>query len=561
MAEQSTYKVVESRVEGLFASGSVAFEVPMFQRRFAWGAEEVEELLDDLYGNEEWLSKSGETLPYFLGSVVLTKGPDADYVLDGQQRLTTVSLILAVFKHQLKKAGYAEADKINVFLEAGKLGQKQTPKIKLQPEDALIYARLYKNPDECNEPELKKSRLAGAVRAIMSSVDDYARKLADSQHQSLIESLEQMASRLIYEVEFVRITAPSEAAAFRLFETLNDRGLDLSAADLVKNKLFAQCGPAYLPDVRVKWKDATDAVGESELVNFLRNFLISRGTPVRKNDLYDVLRDQIAAMKAPAVDDFAGQVRTAALLYRGLMSPSLATGWNSDTVESLKRLNTFRAKSSRPALLACAQVNPGGFASLVRAVEIVAVRYSIVGQLKPVVLEKAYAQMCKTLRDDPSDVAGAIRVLGRDVPRDEDFRAVFARLDTDNITPSWRELLIGLNNSIASGETRVLGPDKVHVEHILPRNPSKAALIESSLTVEEANELAGRIGNLTLLSGTKNQSISNKAFSQKQPVFEASEIALNTSIATHTTWGRDEIEGRSNELADLAIQTWPWVFA
>ena len=565
MSKAHAYEVKEHSVEDLLSPAGVTFEVPTFQRRFSWGREEVEELLDDLYGNDDWLSKQGEALPYFLGSIVLARGNGADLVLDGQQRLTTVSLLIAVLKHKMQKLGHSEAEGLSNFLEAGKLGQKKKSKIKPQQEDAPTYMALYKNPQESSAPHLRKNRLAGAVRTLMAGVDEYADKLAVSHGFTIVESLENMAGRLIYGVEFVRITAPSEAAAFRLFETLNDRGLELSAADLVKNKLFAQCGPAYLEDVRDLWKEITEAIGESELVSFLRNFLISRGTPVRKNDLYDELKTHIEInLKQPLkIVEFAKDVREAALIYRELMAPSVALGWNSEVVESLKRLNTFRARSGRPALLACAQLNPSAFPDLVRALEIVAVRYSVIGQLKPVVLEKSYAAMCKELRQNPEQIKSAINKLGAAVPDDEKFAATFADLNIDHMNNAWREILIGLNNTVASGETRVNGPDKVHIEHILPRNPSKKALIEADLTTEEADDLSGRIGNLTLLSGKKNQNIGNKEFSHKKPVFEASEIALNASIASESNviWGRDEIEARSKALAADAVKTWPWVFA
>ncbi len=563
----AAYEVTELNVEGLLKPDSVAFEIPTFQRRYAWRSEEVGELLDDLYADQDWLNKFDEALPYFLGSIVLAKsqkenGKNIDFILDGQQRITTVSLISAVFRDQLEKLGSTELETFKSCLETGELGEKKVPKIKLQPEDASTYNTLYKNPSQHFEPQFKKNLLAHAVRGISSDLDRYSACLMRQHHLSKHDALVKMAKRLLYGVKFVRITAPSETAAFRLFETLNDRGLALSAADLVKNKIFSSCDTAYLEEVRDAWKEIIDSIGNDEVVNFLRNFRIAFRKPSRKEVLYDDLKEEIKekATNVTGVLDFVNEIKVAAVLYKHLLSPSEQSPWGSDTVEVLKRINTLRAKSCRPALLACALHAPQSLSKLAIAVEVVTIRYSIVGEQKPVTLEKAYATFCSKIRKHPETIVDAIAQLGHFVPKDDEFKERFAQLDIETLSPTWREVLICLNNILASGETRVLGPDKVHIEHILPRNPSKTALIEADLTVEESTELSSRLGNFTLLHGKKNQSISNREFSYKQPVFEGSEISLNNSIAKNKKWGRDEIEARSLELAQLAVQAWPWVF-
>lgn len=564
----ATYDVTELNVEGLLKPDSVAFEVPTFQRRYAWRSEEVEELLADLYENDDWMSKSGEALPYFLGSIVLAKsrksdGSSTDLVLDGQQRITTVSLILAVFKHKLEMLGSTETETFKSCLLTGELGETKVPKIKLQKEDEKTYVTLCTFPDQCAEPEFRKNLLVQAVRKISAGIDEYSMDLM-KKHQlhTQQDALIRMAKRLLYSVKFVRITAPTEAAAFRLFETLNDRGLALSAADLIKNKIFSDCGEKHRDEVRESWKEITEAVGNDEVVNFLRNFMIAFYKSSRKETLYDDLKNVIEEKKKmPAgVIGFVTEIKEAALVYKHIASPTDQAPWGSDTVETLKRINTFRARSCRPALLICARRALPSLGKLARAVEVTTVRYSIVGEHKPVTLEKAYAYMCKGLRKNPKAVDEVIAELAQFIPKDAEFKENFSRLDVDNVSSTWREILISLNNILATGETRVQGPDKVHVEHILPRSPAKAALIEANLTLKEAAELSSRIGNLTLLDGKKNQSVSNKEFSYKRPFFEGSEISLNINISKQLKWGSDEIEARSQELAQLAVQAWPWVF-
>lgn len=558
MSANQSYQVAEYRVDALFAPDSVAFQIPMFQRRYAWGTEEVSDLLADLYDEHDWLTPGAITQPYFLGSIVLAKGNGPDLVLDGQQRLTTISLLLAVLKEKLLSFNRRGGYDIEKYLEAGKLGEKKSPKIRLQPEDAEVYAALIGDPSKSTSPEIRKTLLAHAVRKITERVDEYL-KWAQGQGMSEPDAVEAMASKILYGVEFVGITAPSEAEAFRLFETLNDRGLPLNAADLFKNKLFAQCGERYLEEARQLWGDVTEIVGEAEVISFLRSFWIAFYDSVRKDRLYNAVRDELNKLKPLEALNFAESLKSAAQIYQHIANPDpKICPWGSETGERLYRLLVFRARTCRPLILACAKSEPSFLPELVAVCEVATVRYSMVAELNPNQLERAYNKLCQILRNSPGDFKAEVyNILIPLIPTDEEFENKFAFIEINGPTPPWREVYVRLNQLISTGETAILGPHRVHLEHILPSTPSREALVEAQLTEAEAKELSNSIGNITLLSGRKNQSISNKPFSFKQPVFASSEIALNKSISNHPRWGRKEIKDRALELAKLAVKAWP----
>ena len=191
--------------------------------------------------------------------------------------------------------------------------------------------------------------------------------------------------------------------------------------------------------------------------------------------------------------------------------------------------------------------------------ESITIRHSIVGERNPNQLEKIYADLCVALRKDKSrPVQEILADTGFDIPDDGEFEELFANTVLTTVTTAWREILVRLNSLLSTGETRVEGATKVHVEHILPKKPGAKTLQEANLKPQEADELIGRIGNLTLLSGKINREISNKPFSIKRKRYESSEIALTRSIAKEERWGREEIEKRSRELAKLAIEAYPW---
>ena len=557
------YAVESKSVELLLGPDSVSFRVPEFQRRYAWGAEEVIQLLDDLYYDTFWLGDtSSREVPYFLGSIVLAQKDGMCLILDGQQRLITISLILIILRAELEKLGFEDAVQIRKYLQSGKIGQKKAPKLKLQPGDAELYEKTLRSLEHYQQSGYQRFTLAHAMKRIHTRLNEYVTHACQTKYRKPVDVLAKMLDILLYGVEFVTITSPSESDAFKLFETLNDRGLALNAADLIKNKLFAQCAKdkALLDDAIEAWTNMIELIGDREIVNFLRYFWIASEGFVRKRALYDVFRKKLETLGATEAVQFAFELQKYATLYQHIASPNPKTcPWGEDVAEALQRLVNYKARSYRPALLACAVERSNDMAQLVTACESITIRHSIVGERNPNQLEKIYADLCVALRKDKSrPVQEILMDTGFDIPDDGEFEKSFAKIDLTSVTTAWREILVRLNSLLSTGETRVEGTTKVHVEHILPRKPGAKTLQEANLKPQEADELIGRIGNLTLLSGKINREISNKPFSIKRKRYESSEIALTRSIAKEERWGREEIEKRSRELAKLAIEAYPW---
>lgn len=562
MGNTTKYDVEAATVERLLVPESVSLTIPPFQRKYSWGAEEVSELLGDLFDDDDWSRANGYDAPYFLGSVVLAGNQDSYLVLDGQQRLTTISLLLAVLKQKLEMSGHNDTNEINKYLVSGKFGMKKTAKIRLQPDDNETYLSLLNNPSNAKEKNLRRSTLASAVHKINDIIDDYADKFAQRDIQ-LIEAYELMASRVMYNVEFVRIVAPTEGEAFRLFETLNDRGLALNAADLIKNKLFSQCGTDRIKDVIEIWRDVIEFVGDTEIVSFLRYFWIAFRGSIRKRGLYDAYRDAIDKMTPSDAFNFAEEIKVAAESYQNIINPDASScPWGSDAGESLERLSIFRARSCRPVLLTCAQYCREIMPFLAKACESITVRYSMVAELNPNQLEKSYGRLCVQIRQtaqmSENNLDRMLKELFPEVPNDERFMQMFSQIELLNISNAWRQILIRINDFVGTGETRIEGPKKVHIEHIFPKNPSSKAYQEADILPSDQTNYAAMIGNLTLLSGRKNRSISNGPFSMKRSAYALSEIALNQWIANEESWSVSQILLRSKEMAKIARKAWPW---
>lgn len=550
------YEVLSQTIEVLLSPGSATFEVPVFQRAYAWGPEEIGQLLDDVFN-----TGSKSDLPYFLGSIVLasTDGKDdrhGDLVLDGQQRLTTVTLLIAALVEKMRERGEDGADEHKMYLFSRRMKGKRLPKLKLQAADDDAYETLLAEPLSYSDPKWKASRIGIALKRIFEGVEEYAEKNPDFSASP--NPYDRMLQRLLYDVELVRITAPSEREAFRLFETLNDRGLSLSAADLIKNKLFSCCG-TEIDDAVEAWSSMLNFVKDDDVVNYLRTYWIAFKGFARKRGLYDAYRTHIDGLDATSGTLFAMELEDVAKEYEQIIAPTVnKSKWGVEVVEALDRLSIYRARSFRPFVLRLTKLAPAEILRGVRLCESITVRYSLVGEKNPNLLETIYSDFCRIFRDEsePWKVIAESKHMD-DIPGDKEFSTKLANMEIPTVTQAWREFLAQLNSVLGTGETRIQRDGRVHVEHVLPQTPRAVALQEARLSIEEAAGLIYRIGNLTLLSGRRNRQLSNKAFSEKRRNYEGSEILMTRELAKCQSWGREEIEARSELLATTAVRAYP----
>lgn len=564
MTVSKSYGVDNLTIASALNVDSPIYSIPQFQRKYAWTKKEIDDLLFDLFEDIDWSNEDLSGLsPHFLGSIVVATIDEYDTVLDGQQRLTSISLLLAVIKRKLIEGSSDKAGAVDQYLtkvSRRRRGENQV-RIQLQPEDEATYKTLLKDPTKHKVKELSGSLLARAVRAAMEKVEGYIRR-AEAIGVSSEVALLSMLERTLDYTTLVRITAPSEADAFRLFETLNDRGLALNAADLIKNKLLARC-QNNVPEAVEIWKKTVSSVGEDEIVNFLRYYWIAFHSNVRQRELYKSFEQHLGKMNALKALDFARTLRDSASIYGKIIDPYQSDQvWKSEVTEVLKRLAVYKARSCRPVLLACARYRRDDMLKVATACEVITVRYSITSNLGSNDLDGSYARLARDLKDTRKDISEVLDAhLSVHALSDEDFARNFSELSISNVSEVWRQILIQLNDKLSTGETTVRDAQKVHVEHIFPQKPDTNALRESQIRGKEAGEsFSRRIGNLTLLSGDLNRKASNHAFSIKKPAFRSSEIALNKDIVNATKWGEQEIAERSEALSQLAVNVWPWPF-
>jgi uncharacterized protein with ParB-like and HNH nuclease domain len=612
-----TYDADEFTLETLLKDYA-DLRIPPFQRPFKWTNEELNDLFADI---ESVISaskdKSSKALSHFMGAMVFSKvskseGQGAEggfYILDGQQRVTTLTLILCVVakrmqllasqevlpKRQIDRSAFAAVHLNKLFSQPPGEDSEGVPVLSLQELDSNCYARIIRAAPEslvtgASSTAYSKRQIDKIYDQIVSKINSVVKNEQDDGKDpfTLLDAWAKCLSALL---SIVVIVAEDESAAFRLFETLNARGLELSAADLIKNKLFAICSTDdQRTIVRDKWKTllAFDAV-DADVVGFLRTKWLSDSELkrkvkgewklnefIRKDDLFDAFRDYLDQHKTERnlVGKFMEELVASAEMYEEIVSAQKRP--DSDYFAEFRAINDLGAKTCRPLLLSLYKSNKSLISEVSKLIEPLIVRWMVSKQVANV-LETTFASLAGYVsemspRIQSSEIYAHVKfeLMKLDVPGDSAFRQSFSKWRPANTSRVARHILCRINESMSSTREIAAGTDDVHVEHIFPKSPSKAAYEESGIIEgDEAEELSQLIGNLTLLDASINKKIKNWKFSDKLagrpdkalPVkgINASVLTINSELKLLHAWTKQEIESRSVRFADMAVRIWPWL--
>jgi hypothetical protein len=544
------------------ALGARDYQVPIYQRSYAWTTTVVEEFLGDLVA-----ALNNNEPDYFLGTLVLTPGDDDRMtVIDGQQRLATTTLVMAAIRNAYSERGKEKAaDDIrgNYLATFDRTIEQDTPRLLLNEDDQLFFSKLV--VDEQSPVPLKEShqRILDASEfikeALASDLASWGNKDSD-RLRAWWDYVEKRAT-------VITVTVPTEADAFVIFEALNARGAKLTIGDMLKNLLFMRAG-SKLNGVKSSWMAvlaALEITAENGLfVDFLRHHWIStHGEPVRERDLYRKIRDDIQSQAAAVayVEDLADAGRFyAALLAEDNQYWSELGGTRKTVKANVETLIRLELEQNRPLLIAIMQ----HFSSIearkaLQAVVNWSVRGLIVGGIGGGRMERVYAEAALKVRQGKVKTAKQLRSeIAGSIPADDTFRREFsiARQTKPRVA---RYLLLALEQSARSEKDPELVPnadaDEVNLEHILPRNPAKGTWKE--FREDEQTQWAYRLGNQCLLRKSHNAKIGNEPWSVKQPILRKSALKVTKQASKASPWDKQAIDDQQEYMAKLAVKTWP----
>jgi hypothetical protein len=531
--------------------------VPPNQREYSWTDREVTQLLQDVAKS----LADGEQA-YFLGTVVTIPRPSGLLeVVDGQQRLATTAILLASFRDALRgKDDMLVQSLDNEFLSViDRTRRERIPRLTLNLDDNDFFKAKLTGVADVPATRLSHQRIdeafklcAAQVRRITAGFDP---KDQGDIINNWIDFLQKKALVILLRV-------PSDANAYKMFETLNDRGLKTSQADLIKNYLFGRAD-GRLSEVQQKWalmRGALESYGDEDtVVNFLRHALITINGFVRESQVYDVVQNIARAPQAAVT--FAATLEVLSTLYVAIHNPEHER-WNkySDaTRHAIEVLNLFDIKPMRPLMLAlAARFEPNEAEKAFRFLLALSVRLLIAASTRSGSVEIPLAAAAlKVYQQEITDTTALKKALGDVLVSDEQFRQSF---ETSTVSKAVlaRYYLRSLEQ-VAQGVADpyfIPNADRqtINLEHVFPREPEG--------NWPQFDDQTGpiylkRIGNLALMRATENSDLKSETFDEKKKAFAGSPYVLTSQIAEAASWGPKEIEGRQKTLADLAIKAWP----
>lgn len=535
--------------------------VPRYQRPYAWEKAHVTDFLHDI---QDALDK-GEP-EYFIGSIVCTnREATRSEIIDGQQRLATTTILIASIRDYF----HSEGDSDRATTIAGRFLQEKdlktqeiNPRLRLSDSDNSYFRkRVLSEPDSDDRNVVAEK---GSHRRI-----DQAARLARAHVVNLTKVTSDPTGKLTDLIEFldkgvkvIWIEAPDDANAFVIFETLNDRGLDLAIADLLKNYLFL-LAEERISEVQARWIEmygVIEAVADDAAIkDFIRHLWSSQHGTTRERDLYIAMKKGVTSKQAAV--DFAEHLARGSKLYAALLNTDnqLWTQLGATARGHASTINTLGMIQIRPLLLAVlTKFPPKEIKKTLKSVVSWGVRFLIHGGLGGGFLENHYCIAAQKVWAKELKSEAALRAqLFSVIPTDEEFSGSFktARVSKTQLARYYLRAMESQNEGEPNPEL-VPNPnsDEVNLEHVLPLNPSTDW---SNFDAEDAKAHYRRIGNMTLMKADENSVQGNAGFAEKKLAFAVSKFNLTRQISVYGEWDAEAIANRQSELSKLAVQTWP----
>jgi len=416
------------------------FEVPAHQRDYAWPVGAVEQYLDDVVE-----ALSDPESDYFLGLIVLvdTDEPSSKRyeILDGQQRLATTTMIFSAIRQWLRDNGIDEdAAKIQTsFIGISEIGEDQDePRIVLNTNNRALFQEVVVNPfsDKAVEGRLAAEGKHTSSRKLLEAVllcRRYVSNLADEQGgdaKKKSKILVQLAKFLRDRVQINCLDVSAPENAYTIFESLNDRGIDLSVLNLLKNHLLREAGGAS-DEILTFWAKMMYAIGDRKGDDFLKAFWTSRFGRIQRGRLFKELKQRYSGRASATA--LAKELSEVGEVY-GAIDSADGSYWSHHsyrTQEHVRALNLIGAKQTHPVILsAIAKWTPIEIDKLLGYLVRVILRYQLVGRGRTGKLEIQAAGVAQRIYSGELKTAHAVLLAMKAlVPPDEEFLEDFQRYE------------------------------------------------------------------------------------------------------------------------------------
>ncbi len=545
----------------------LTYRVPRFQRDYSWGEEEWDDLWQDILGT---LPQDGEPAHY-MGYLVLQSSDDKIFeVIDGQQRLTTLSLIVLSGLRILKKLVHDGKDS-----ERNRQRMEQIRSsyigfldpVTLVPRSKLTLNR--NNDDYFQrylvplEEHLPQRGFSVSVHAMRKSFEWFEKRLRDYVKASsdpgmaVAQFIESVSDKLFFTV----ITVADELNAYKVFETLNARGVRLSATDLLKNYLFSVLHRGNeslheLDELERRWESMVGRLGSESFPDFLRMHWNSRESFARQSELFKTIRGRVNSREK--VFELLRSMDEDIDTYLALTQPE-GSQWAANWRKYAGELRMFSVRQPFSMLVAAKRgLADAEFETVLRATVVLAFRYNVIGAQHTGEQERIYHSVAlRIARGELQKSLPILEALRGIYPNDETFRLAFSEKSIKTTASRnkkvVRYILCALEKQ-SSGQDFDYDSSMYTLEHVLPQNPAENW---EQFRDGDLEALIYRLGNMAMLESGQNRDIGNSDYQTKLAVLSCSVFSLTRAIAEQNqAWTAERIEARQRGLANIATSVW-----
>jgi len=545
--------------------GSYQFEIPDYQRPYAWTTEQAGELFDDLISAMQDARVSGATSQYFLGSIVLIKNDrePKSSVVDGQQRLSTLTMLFAVLREAMPHA----ADDITDFLyKKGKvsLGEKNEYRLTAREEDADFFRANVQEPGGIAQLVASTSKLEDSRLRYRENATLLLGKAKTLPPADQIELWQFLAN----DCSLVVISTPDLEAAYRIFSVLNNRGLDLAPIDIIKAQVLSLIRTTEGEDesraYAKKWSAIESALGRDAFGNLFGHI---RSIYAKKKQQYTLVKEfeeHVTEYKKP-IDLVDKVIEPYSEVWDFVRDANFEATEHAETInEHLSWLNRvdfkdwvppalvyFKRFRQQPKLLA------EFFASLERLTYFLLV--TKVGINERI---DTYAALTKEIETAAFD--GHVATLKTLTLTDKQKREFLAALDGDiyrNLPRARMALVLRLESLVNDGSKKQTFTH-LSLEHVLPQTPPDGSdWLQWFPDEGERDGWTHRLANLVPLDRKKNSSASNYDFAKKKDAYfkgkgTASPFVLTQEVRAENEWTPMLLAERQKCLVGVLKRHW-----
>lgn len=568
-----------AKIGGLLSTQSLSRErivVPTFQRGYMWKKKHVEAFWTDVDRQRE-ASKTKGTDPHFFGPIV-TQFDAKDgviWLLDGQQRLATTTILFAVIRDIAREIGKVSGSQAGADFAANLQMQfirNEDGEYSLEMgETDLSY---FRDVIQQDPPELKTKAKYPTHRNIKTARDVLREKVLsviggniDAQMDSIqaMKVLKDIKQTLVSDLIMARIPVNSREAAFKIFVTLNDRGLRLSPPDLLLSYLIENSPENDRKEIRSVWTQMLQKMGTHDIHDFLRAMWVSKYGDLKKDDLFTALKKHIEKHQIGSLD-FAKSCDSECDDYTALLTAD-EKEFHPDIFPYIRAL--MRELSFKPAmpllLSAYAVLQLQDFISVARYILVFVTRYSIFANKDSAGMEDLLFDLAKTVRNtvkDENDKAGSKQAadavkatLSLYSPDDLAVKNAVVKETTTLDPADAKYVMRRLANYVQDPEKQVV-VGETNLEHIYPQSPKENEWGGKD-NQEKLEPLTWHIGNLTIFGKKANKKVGNAEYPIKQPKYAASLVEMTKQISSeYTKWDDTTILERAQKMAALVVQVW-----